>query len=380
MTDKFNDEDKQKKLLPQSLVDAERKNDENAKKSERNTVINSININKSTENNLEDKASNNVPMQSPDSNALIDDNYKFAVVVRFSALRYYGLFLTDFTDLKIGDLVVVESHRGIEMGLVRQGSKPADEFKITDDYQENESGLEHKLEGKVVRKASINDLKRWRDMVRDDLSTHFDFCFKQIQHRNLPMKLIAVEIIFSSDKIIFYFSAAGRVDFRELVKDLAREFRVRIELRQIGARDEAKLLGDLGMCGRAQCCRQHLWYFDPITMKMAKNQQTTLDPTKISGICGRLKCCLNYEDNFYANLKKSLPRVGLDCELTADTRLLKTGMKVRVLNHRVLVNLVQVEYFSNDNRTLEWVEKDTLKWSKPESLYDFDENVTTHAD
>ena len=113
-------------------------------------------------------------------------------------------------------------------------------------------------------------------------------------------------------------------------------------------------------------------------MKMAKNQQTTLDPTKISGICGRLKCCLNFEDNFYANLKKSLPRVGLDCEITADSRLLKIGMIVRVLDHRVLSNMVHVEYFTNDNRTLEWVEKDTLKWSKPESLYDFDDNITTH--
>jgi len=334
--------------------------------------------NDSDNGNLDDSSNinNGLDQYAEDVKALIADGFKHGVVVRFSALRYYGLFLTEFEDMKIGDLVVVESHRGIEMGLVRQGSKPAEEFNLVDEYQENENGSSHKLVGKVVRKASINDLKRWREMVRDDLSYHFDFCLKHIQNRNLPMKLIAVEIIFSSDKIIFYFSAAGRVDFRELVKDLAREFRVRIELRQIGARDEAKLLGDLGMCGRPQCCRQHLWYFDPITMKMAKNQQTTLDPTKISGICGRLKCCLNYEDTFYAELKKSLPRVGLDCEMTSDTKLLKTGMQIKVLDHRVLSNLVLVEYFKNDNRTLEWVDSSTLKWSVQESLYDFDENVS----
>ena len=349
------------------------KNHINKRMSGRNSRINSDIIN----GQLDDGPNaNNVQQFSEDVKTLLDKGLKFGVVVRFSALRYYGLFLTEFDDLKIGDLVVVESHRGIEMGLVRQESKPAEEFNITEDYNENENSLNHKLVGKVVRKASIIDLKRWRDMVRDDLSYHFDFCLKHIQKRNLPMKLIAVEIIFSSDKIIFYFSAAGRVDFRELVKDLAREFRVRIELRQIGARDEAKLLGDLGMCGRPQCCRQHLWYFDPITMKMAKNQQTTLDPTKISGICGRLKCCLNYEDNFYSNLKKSLPRVGLDCEIQSDTKLLKAGMKVKVLDHRVLSDLVLVEYFKNDNKTMEWVESPNLKWLAQESLYDFDENVS----
>ena len=229
--------------------------------------------------------------------------------------------------------------------------------------------------GKILRIATEEDYKQLEIVKQkeDEASKRFK---ELLKGQPFEMKLIETIYQLDGNKLTFFFSAEGRVDFRELVKDLAREFRVRIELRQIGARDEAKLLGDLGMCGRPLCCRQHLWFFDPITMKMAKNQQTTLDPTKISGICGRLKCCLHYEDDFYSRLKKQVPREGLLCELTEDTKLLKTGMKVFVRNHRILANLVLVEYTEEDNKTFEWVSATALKWDSEENLYKYDDNVS----
>jgi cell fate regulator YaaT (PSP1 superfamily) len=144
-----------------------------------------------------------------------------------------------------------------------------------------------------------------------DQPKEFDFCKKKIQERNLPMKLASVEHLLGGSKIIFYFLAEGRVDFRELVKDLAQEYHTRIEMRQIGVRDEARLLADYEHCGRELCCKTFIKNLEPVTMKMAKNQKATLDPTKISGRCGRLMCCLRFEDSVYEDMKSGLPGLGV---------------------------------------------------------------------
>ena len=144
-----------------------------------------------------------------------------------------------------------------------------------------------------------------------DQPKEFEFCKKKIQERNLPMKLASVEHLLGGSKIIFYFLAEGRVDFRELVKDLAQEYHTRIEMRQIGVRDEARLLADYEHCGRELCCKTFIKNLEPVTMKMAKNQKATLDPTKISGRCGRLMCCLRFEDSVYEDMKSGLPGMGV---------------------------------------------------------------------
>ena len=193
--------------------------------------------------------------------------------------------------------VVVETARGIEFGECVIGIKEISEKDIV-------APLKSVL--RIATEEDINKHFKNKDKEKDA----FDICLKKIQEHELTMKLIDVEYTFDNNKVIFYFTADGRVDFRELVKDLATIFKTRIELRQIGVRDEAKMLGGLGPCGRPMCCSTFLGDFASVSIKMAKEQNLSLNPTKISGICGRLMCCLNYEQSTYEDMRKRMPKVG----------------------------------------------------------------------
>ena len=210
-------------------------------------------------------------------------------------------------ELAIGDFVIVETSRGVECGKVVVSPR---ELSLEENI-ESEPGVPL---SKIYRKATEEDLVRLEEN-RDGEKLAFEICVQKIAEHNLPMKLINVEYTFDVNKIIFLFTADGRVDFRELVRDLAAIFRTRIELRQVGVRDEAKLLGGMGGCGRPLCCASFLGEFIPVSIRMAKDQNLSLNPTKISGVCGRLMCCLKYENDLYCeNCPKQTvtfkPRVG----------------------------------------------------------------------
>ncbi len=200
-------------------------------------------------------------------------------------------------DIKEGSNVIVETSRGVEYGNVVIGRK-----------QMNESSIVKPLKG-IIRPANADDDRR-REEVRAKEKEAFGICLEKIKSHGLEMKLIEAEYTFDGSKLLFYFTADGRVDFRDLVKDLATIFKTRIELRQIGVRDESKTIGSIGVCGRNLCCSQFLDEFVPVSIKMAKEQGLSLNPSKISGACGRLMCCLNYEQDMYEDLLKSSPRQG----------------------------------------------------------------------
>ncbi len=219
------------------------------------------------------------------------------VGVRFKeAGKIYYFSPKDF-DIRRNDFVMVETARGLEMGEVLVPPKDIPDEEVVAPLKD------------VLRKASEKDHETARENAALELEAH-DVCQKKILERNLSMKLVDVEYTFDRSKILFYFTADGRVDFRELVKDLAAQFKTRIELRQIGVRDEAKMLGGLGCCGRPVCCKTFLGEFQPVSIKMAKEQNLSLSPTKISGLCGRLMCCLKYEQDTYECLRKQMPKVG----------------------------------------------------------------------
>ncbi len=196
-----------------------------------------------------------------------------------------------------GDHAVVETSRGLECGEVTMGNRPMDENELTKPLKP------------VVRPATPEDLKRVETNARQEEKA-LEICAQKIAQHKLDMKLTRAEYAFDGSKILFYFTADGRVDFRNLVKDLAGVFHTRIELRQIGVRDEAKMLGGLGICGQPLCCARFLSDFQPVSIKMAKEQGLSLNPTKISGSCGRLMCCLKYEQEAYSSLLKITPRQG----------------------------------------------------------------------
>jgi len=219
------------------------------------------------------------------------------IQVRLREAGKITYFSPGSTHLKAGDLVIVEADRGLDYGQVLSESEA-----IMD------ADLEEPLK-RIVRKANpwdTHQIEKNKNKIKEVITT----CSKKIQERKLSMKLIDAEFSFDRSKIIFYFTAEGRVDFRDLVKDLANVFKARIELKQIGVRDEAKILGGLGPCGRALCCATYLKDFEPVTIKMAKEQNLPLNPTKISGLCGRLMCCLGYEYKTYKDLMRGLPKEG----------------------------------------------------------------------
>ena len=225
--------------------------------------------------------------------------------------------------LKKGYKVIVETARGIECGEVAMENRDVAEESII-----------HPLK-KMIRKANEADLKKVEQNEKLEKNA-FEICLKKIADHKLEMKLVDVEYTFDNNKILFYFTADGRVDFRELVKDLASVFRTRIELRQIGVRDEAKMLGGLGICGKPFCCSTFLGEFQPVSIKMAKEQGLSLNPVKISGTCGRLMCCLKYEQAAYTDLLKTTPKVGAIVTtpegkgVVVDQNLLTGMLKVRM--------------------------------------------------
>lgn len=217
--------------------------------------------------------------------------------VRFKEVGKVYYFDPDGEKFSIGDKVIVETSRGTECGEVAADNRFVAEEKVVMPLK------------KVLRFATPEDLRHVEDNKILEKQA-FEKCLVKIAEHELDMKLVDVEYTFDNSKVIFYFTADGRVDFRELVKDLAAVFRTRIELRQIGVRDEAKMMGGLGICGRPFCCSQFLGEFAPVSVKMAKEQGLSLNPTKISGTCGRLMCCLKYEQDGYEDLMKTTPRVG----------------------------------------------------------------------
>ncbi len=219
------------------------------------------------------------------------------VGVRFKYAGKIYYFDPDNLDIIAGDHVIVETARGFEFGEAVIGLREVPEDDIVSPLK------------KVVRKATDEDKTKNEDNKAREKEA-FTLCLEKISEHKLPMKLIDVEYTFDNSKIIFYFVADGRIDFRELVKDLAAIFRTRIELRQIGVRDESKMIGGLGPCGRTMCCASFLGDFEPVSIKMAKEQNLSLNPSKISGVCGRLMCCLNYEQNTYEDIRRKTPAVG----------------------------------------------------------------------
>ena len=222
-----------------------------------------------------------------------------------------------------GDSVVVETARGVEFGEVVTGAREVADEQIVAPLK------------KVVRIATEEDIRRAEHNEQREAEA-FRICQEKVAKHKLEMKLVSVEYTFDNSKIIFYFTANGRVDFRELVKDLASVFKMRIELRQIGVRDEAKMLGGLGSCGRPICCGAFLGDFQPVSIKMAKEQNLSLNPTKISGLCGRLMCCLKYEQDCYSQTLKKLPKVGKDIVtpdgvgVLAEINAIRERVKVRI--------------------------------------------------
>jgi len=245
------------------------------------------------------------------------------VGVRFKSAGKIYFFDPGDLEIEINSNVIVETARGVEFGLVVIPIREVPEEEIVAPLKP------------VIRIATEDDKKHADDNKKKEEEA-FNICLKKIKDHNLEMKLIDVEYTFDNNKVLFYFTADGRVDFRELVKDLASVFKTRIELRQIGVRDEAKMLGGIGVCGRVLCCNSYLGEFQPVSIKMAKEQCLSLNPTKISGTCGRLMCCLKYEQDAYEEILSRVPRVGAIVSTPGgqgtvmDISLLKELVKVRL--------------------------------------------------
>ena len=243
--------------------------------------------------------------------------------VRFKNVGKVYYFDPNGKQIKNGQKVIVETARGIECGEVALSNREVDDSEVVSPLKQ------------VIRLASKEDLKRIEDNEQKSREA-FELCVKKIAEHKLDMKLVDAEYTFDNNKILFYFTSDGRVDFRELVKDLAAIFRTRIELRQIGVRDESKMLGGLGICGRPFCCSTFLGEFQPVSIKMAKEQSLSLNPTKISGTCGRLMCCLKYEQDVYEKLLKITPKNGalVECPdgrgTVIDVNLLTGMLKIRL--------------------------------------------------
>lgn len=246
-------------------------------------------------------------------------------IVRHGAMRYLGQFEPEGESAYARNAeVIVRSERGLEAGQVLCDANPrAVELLV------------EPTKGQIVRGMTADD-RLQRDRLRERERQEFAACRGFIETRKLQMELVDVEHLFGGERIVFYFLAEKRVDFRELVKDLAREFQTRIELRQIGVRDEAKLLADYGDCGKPVCCNTHMVAMPPVSMRMAKLQKSTLDPSKISGRCGRLKCCLRFEQDVYEEFTRELPAPG--------ARIVTGKGQGKVLAQEILARKVLVEF------------------------------------
>jgi len=247
--------------------------------------------------------------------------------VRFKTAGKVYYFDPADVEVKMGDNVIVETARGMEYGTVTMDVAEVSEKEIVAPLK------------KIVRIANEKDQKQHIENVKKK-ERAMALCQEKVDKHGLVMKLIDVEYTFDNSKIVFYFTADGRVDFRELVKDLAGVFKMRIELRQIGVRDEAKMLGGIGSCGRSLCCHSWLADFEPVSIKMAKVQNLSLNPAKISGICGRLMCCLKYENDIYMELRRGMPDVGEKIK-TPD------GL-AKVIETNILENVIKARLYTED--------------------------------
>lgn len=275
-------------------------------------------------------------------------------------------------DFEPGDGAIVETANGVEYGDVVARNKEVDEKEIISPLKP------------VIRKATEADkasLEQNKQKEAEALQT----CKEKIEEHNLQMKLIGVEYAFDGSKIVFFFTAEGRVDFRGLVKDLASVFKTRIELRQVGVRDETKMLGGLGPCGRPCCCSAFLGEFQPVSIKMAKEQNLSLSPTKISGLCGRLMCCLNYEQQYYEELRSIMPRPGNEVKtpdgtgVVMDTNPLKQTVRVKVTvgEDEFDVRTYPVEEIERGRRPKK--NPNNPKERKPDKEKDAEESIPTKA-
>ena len=245
-------------------------------------------------------------------------------VVRVGVMRMLGVFTTSRGEvLARGAQVITRTDRGLETGEV-----------LCEATDEAVAQINDPRRGQILRQSTHDD-QREASRLRQQALAELATCERLVTEMQLPMQLVDVEHIFGGERIVIYYLAENRVDFRELVKRLASEFQTRIEMRQIGVRDEAKLLADYGDCGKPVCSNTHLSEMPPVSMKMAKLQKSTLDPTKISGRCGRLKCCLRYEYDTYEAMQKELPPIGAD--------IITAGGRARVLAHEILARQLLVE-------------------------------------
>ena len=247
-------------------------------------------------------------------------------------------------DIKRGDHVIVETARGIEFGTVMSGVTEVEDEKVVQPLKP------------VIRIANQRDIEQEAGNKEKEKDA-YKICLEKIQKHGLEMKLIDAEYTFDNNKVLFYFTADGRIDFRELVKDLASVFKTRIELRQIGVRDETKIVGGIGICGRPLCCHSYLADFVPVSIKMAKEQNLSLNPTKISGVCGRLMCCLKNEEETYEELNRRLPGIG-DIVTTSD------GLKGEVQSVNVLRQLVKVVVEEGDEKEIREYEVEQLTFKR----------------
>ena len=262
--------------------------------------------------------------------------------VRFRNVGKIYYFSPKNLEIKSGDHVIVETARGVEYGNVVLPPRDVEDEKVVQPLKE------------VIRIANAQDDKK-EESNRKREKEAYQICLKKIKEHGLEMKLIDVEYTFDNNKVLFYFTADGRIDFRELVKDLAAIFKTRIELRQIGVRDETKILGGIGICGRALCCHTYLSEFAPVSIKMAKELNLSLNPTKISGVCGRLMCCLKNEEETYEELNRKLPVVG-DRVNTPD------GLRGEVQSVNVLRQLVKVIVDVDDEKEIREYAVEDLKF------------------
>lgn len=278
--------------------------------------------------------------------------------VRFRTAGKIYFFSPGKLEIKQGDNVIVETARGVEFGYVAAGPREVEEDNITLPLKS------------VIRIARADDIRK-EEKNREKEKEAFKICLEKIRKHGLEMKLIDAEYTFDNNKVLFYFTADGRIDFRELVKDLASVFRTRIELRQIGVRDETKIRGGIGICGRPLCCHTYLTEFAPVSIKMAKEQNLSLNPSKISGVCGRLMCCLTNEEETYEELNSRLPAVG--DTVTTPEKLRGEVQSVNVLRQLVKV-VVQLdddekeirEYKAGELRFRSKKKKKEMKLSKEE--------------
>jgi len=269
---------------------------------------------------------------------------KKIIGVRFRTAGKIYFFDPKDYDVKRGDHVIVETARGVEYGTVVGAPREVPDEEVVQPLKE------------VIRIATKKDDEQ-EAKNKDKEKEAFKICLEKIANRGLEMKLIDAEYTFDNNKVLFYFTADGRVDFRELVKDLASVFRTRIELRQIGVRDETKIRGGIGICGRPLCCHTHLSDFIPVSIKMAKEQNLSLNPTKISGVCGRLMCCLKHEEDTYEEINKRLPGVG-------DYVTTPNGLKGEVTSVNVLRELVKVIVEEGDEKEIHEFRADELKFKR----------------